>query len=185
MVAWVLNRRRVVTTGGIVPGEIPAMVRLSGSLEGIPAMKFLTWLTTLDTRQWIAASRQYISFFAGVLAAVGFVSATQSQDLVKELGDLVAGFTQLVAAVVAIAGAVVALVNSFKAAHAASPTGAVERVQEIATTPSAGPQQIEAKAALITATANLAEVKGVALEPAARAAPALNAATPDNVKLAA
>lgn len=148
-------------------------------------MKFLTWLTTLDTRQWIAGSRQYISFAAGILAAIGIISATQSQDLVKELGDLVAGVTQIVAAAGAIAAATVAIINSIKAAHAASPTGAVERVQEIATTPSVGPQQIEAKAALITATANLAEVKGVALEPAARAAPALNAATPDNVKLAA
>jgi hypothetical protein len=147
-------------------------------------MKFLTWLTTLDTRQWLAASRQYISFFAGVLAAVGVVTATQSQDLVKELGDLVSGAAQLGAALAAIAGAVVALVNSFKAAHAASPLGAVQRVQELAATPAAGYQQLDAKTALITATANLAEVKGVALDPLARTAPALNAATPSNVKIA-
>lgn len=141
-------------------------------------MKFLTWLSTLDTRQWGAASRQYITFGAGILVTISVISATQSQDLIKNLGDFVTGATQFVAALGVIAGAVVAIKNSFTAAHNAGPEVAVQRVAEIAKSPDA---PLEAKAALITATANLDEVKGIALDAKAPDTPTLDGATPANV----
>lgn len=146
-------------------------------------MDFLTWLSKLDTRQWMAASRQYITFAAGALAMLGFVSATQSQDLVKQLGDLVSGATQLVAAAGAVAAAFIAIKNSFTAAHNAGPEVAVQRVAQIAQDP-AQPASRDAKAALVTAAVSLPEVKAIEIAPAdaSREAQAevvaLNAATP-------
>lgn len=149
-------------------------------------MKFLNWLASLDTRQWIAGSRQWISFIAGALATIGLVSATQSQDLIKHLGDLVAGATQLVAALGVIATAAVALINSIKAMHNSSKEVAVQRVQEIAQDP-AEPVSRDAKAALVTAAVSLPEVKSIQIAPADSSTEAkaevvaLNAATPSSV----
>lgn len=149
-------------------------------------MNFLTWLSTLDTRQWGAASRQYITFGAGIIAAVGFISATQSQNLIKDLGDLVTGATQLVAAAGAIAAAFIAIKNSFTAAHNAGPEVAVQRVQQIAQDP-AQPVSQDAKAALVTAAVSLPEVKAIEIAPvdatreAKAAVIALNEATPSAV----
>lgn len=149
-------------------------------------MKFLNWLATLDTRQWVAASRQYISFGVGAAAMLGLIAATQSQDLIKNIGDFVSGATQVVAALGTAAAAMVAIINSIKAAHNSGPEVAVQRVQEIAQDP-AQPGSRDAKAALVTAAVSLPEVKKIELAPAdssseARAdVVALNAATPTSV----
>lgn len=149
-------------------------------------MNFLTWLSKLDTRQWGAASRQYITFGAGILATLAVITTTQSQDLVKNLGDFVSGAAQVGTGLAALATVIIAIKNSFTAAHNSGPEVAVQRVEELAKSPDAPKSvTVEAKAALITATANLDEVKAVALEPTAPEAPALNVATPENVKLAA
>lgn len=137
----------------------------------------MKWLSDLTTSQWWAASRQYITFFAGILVALGLITATQSQDLLKGFADFIAGAKQMLAGLATIAGVIVAAINSYKAAHNAGTKPSLERIQESAA------QNTDIKAALISATAQLPEVEEVKLDQAHPVSETLAAITPINVKI--
>lgn len=120
-------------------------------------MKFLT---DLSTSQVWAQLRHYITFVAGVAAAIGILTVVAQPTLVDGAMTLLGRVEKIVATLVTLAGAITLLVNALKASRAASPAAAVERVQEMATDPKQ-PQAQEAKEALVAATNSIPEVKGV------------------------
>lgn len=141
----------------------------------------LDWLKNASTSSKWAAYKHYITFGAGFIAAIGLITATQQQDLLKGVGDFMAGLQQMLAGLVTIATFVVGAMNAWKAAHNASASVSIQRVQDQAADKSQPAAAMDAKAALLTATATLPEVKEVKLEPTAPATPALAATTPPNV----
>lgn len=145
----------------------------------------MEWLKNLTTSQRWAAYRQYITFGAGILVALGIVTTTQSQDLIKGFADFMAGLQQMLTGLATIGGVVIVVINAWKAAHNAGPVASVQRVQDLVQDTSQPKAAImDAKNALLTATASLPEVKEVKLEPAAPATPELVSTTPPNVTAA-
>lgn len=145
----------------------------------------LDWFKNLSTSSRWAAYRQYITFGAGFLAALGLITTTQQQDLLKGVADFMAGLQQMLAGLATIIAVVVGAMNAYKAAHNASPAASVQRVQDISSDTSQTPAaRLDAKTALLTATANLPEVKDINLEPKASATAELVISTPSNVTAA-
>jgi hypothetical protein len=129
----------------------------------------MDFLKNLSTSQIWAQARQYLTYAAGIATAFGLITLTQKAVVIDNVEQIMTGLQAITASVATIAGAVVLIINTFKANKAASPESAVQRVKDIATTPTgaqaASGLASEAKVALVQATNALPEVKGVVTMP--------------------
>lgn len=122
----------------------------------------MKWLSDLTSSQWWAASRQYISFAAGIAAAVGVLTATQQTQIMADVDQVISGLKQVIAGLAGLAAILVPIVSGIIASRKASPASNIKTVQAIAADP-AQPQSAEAKVALVEATNSMSEVRGVVM----------------------
>lgn len=142
------------------------------------------WFMDLTSSQWWAGSRQYVTFFAGAMAMLLGIGATQSQDLIKATMDFLSAVQHMLIALGALASVIVAIINAWKSAHNAGPTATIQRTREIAEDPQQ-PIAPEAKRALVLATSAMPELKqnqvAIVLDKAVPGATALAESLPQNV----